>query len=262
MHICKYHLKDDKCYLKNICKVKHPKLQRYYQRISMHKLFCDQSGKIFLNDYGWMIWLSHDMTNSADLNGYHITSPAFGICLYHSPSSFGRRRPRTYFLSNYKHNCMFISTGPSGLLKTTSGTMCSRFTPTHTLQQVQHRDRLQSSETRLGKSSQLLLSLEFFFKFGKFSVAGTILFERLSFEWTFWTNGIALFHSAVSFDPFCWFANRGRWELNIAVTSDSFDSLTLILHCFPLGNSLALVFNFVEKWYCRKFRELVEARKR
>ena len=155
MHICKYHLKDDKCYLKNICKVKHPKLQRYYQRISMHKLFCDQSGKIFLNDYGWMIWLSHDMTNSADLNGYHITSPTFGICLYHSPSSFGRRRPRTYLLSNYKRNCMFVSTGPSGLLKTTSGTMCSRFTPTHTLQQVQHRDRLQSSETRLGKSSQL-----------------------------------------------------------------------------------------------------------
>lgn len=156
MHICKYNLKDDKCYLKNICKVKHPKLQRYYQRISMQKLFCDQLRKTFLNDYGWIIWLSHDMTNSVDLNGHHITSPALGICLYHSPSSLGRGRPRTYLLSNnYKNDCLFVSTGPSGLLKTTSGTMCSRFTPTHTLQQVQHRDRLQGSETRLGKSSQL-----------------------------------------------------------------------------------------------------------
>ena len=119
-----------------------------------------------------MIWLSHDMTNSADLNGYHITSSAFGICLYHSPSSVGRRHPRTYFLSNYEHNCMFVSTGPSGLLKTTSGTMCSRFTPTHTLQQVQHRDRLQSSETRLGKSSQLHLSLEFFISSGSSQLQG------------------------------------------------------------------------------------------
>ena len=85
MHICKYHLKDDKCNLKNICKVKHPKLQRYYQRISMHKLFCDQSGKIFLNDYGWMIWLSHDMTNSADLKMGIISPPQLlaSACITH-----------------------------------------------------------------------------------------------------------------------------------------------------------------------------------
>ena len=73
MHICKYHLKDDKCYLKNICKVKHPKLQRYYQRISMHKLFCDQSGKIF-----WMImdeWFGFHMIWQIPLILMGIISP-------------------------------------------------------------------------------------------------------------------------------------------------------------------------------------------
>lgn len=152
MHICKYHLKDANCYLKNICKVKHPSISWNY-RGTIKECLCRNYFVISLEKffYGWIIWLSHDMTN-----GYHITSPALDSCLYHSPSSLGRGRPRTYLLSNnYKHNCLFVSTGPSGLLKTTSGTMCSRFTPTHTLQQVQHRDRLQGSETRLGKSSQL-----------------------------------------------------------------------------------------------------------
>lgn len=43
----------------------------------------------------------------------------------------------------------------------------------------------------------------------------------------------------------------------------SYDSLTLIRHlkhCFPLGNNLAQVF--VENWYCREFRKLVEESKR
>lgn len=167
MHICKYHLKDANCYLKNMCKVKHPSISWNYRGNTVKEFLCRNYFVISLEKLFWIImdeWFGFRMIwQILLLNRYLITSTALGICLYHSPSSFGRGPPRTYLLSsNYKHNCLFVSTGPSGLLKTISGTMCSRFTPTHTLQQVQHRDRLQSSETRLGKSSQLHLSLEFF----------------------------------------------------------------------------------------------------
>lgn len=96
-----------------MCKVKHPSISWNYRGNTFKEFLCRNYFVISLEKLFWMImdeWFGFRMIwQILLLNGYLITSTALGICLYHSPSSFGRGCPRIYLLSNYKHIIVCLS---------------------------------------------------------------------------------------------------------------------------------------------------------